>query len=82
MRRLLILTAAAGALVLLIRIIAKTAGPGLQARCSDMCDRMIDKMPDSFPPKRMMSDLESIKNQTADILDQLRKTSETGGAEA
>jgi hypothetical protein len=30
---------------------------------------MLANMPDSFPPNRMMADLESIKTQTARILE-------------
>ncbi len=40
-------------------------------RCSEMCDRMLANMPESFPPNRMMTDLETLKEQTARILEEL-----------
>ncbi len=73
MRRLIVFTAAAATAVLVIRLIAPRVAPTLQARGSDMCDRMLDRMPDSFPPKRVMTDLQSIKDQTARILDELQQ---------
>jgi hypothetical protein len=42
-----------------------------------MCDRMLDQMPESFPPNRMMSDLESLKEQTTRILDVLEHQTES-----
>jgi len=38
---------------------------------------MLDNMPESFPPNRMMADLESLKEQTARILDLLEDQSES-----
>ena len=48
----------------------------MRERCSEMCDRMLANMPDSFPPNRMMADLESIKEQTARILNVLEAQAE------
>lgn len=37
---------------------------------------MLDQMPESFPPNRMMADLDSLKEQTARILDVLEHRTE------
>jgi len=34
---------------------------------------MLANMPESFPPNRMMADLEAVKDQTARILDQVER---------
>jgi hypothetical protein len=41
-----------------------------------MCERMLAQMPESFPPNRMMADLETLKEQTARILDVLEPRTE------
>ena len=46
-------------------------GPAKRARCAQMCEQMLDRMPESFPPNRMMADLQSLKEQIARILDVL-----------
>ena len=76
MKRLIILTVLVAGMFLAMRKLAKKAGPGMQERCSEMCDRMLANMPDSFPPNRMMADLESIKEQTARILNVLEAQAE------
>ncbi len=76
MKRLIILTVLVAGMFLAMRKLAKKAGPGMRERCSEMCDRMLANMPDSFPPNRMMSDLESIKEQTARILNMLEAQTE------
>jgi hypothetical protein len=76
MKRLIILTVLVAGMFLAMRKLAKKAGPGMRERCSEMCDRMLANMPDSFPPNRMMSDLESIKEQTARILNVLEAQTE------
>ena len=68
MRRLIILMAVAAGMFLAMRLLAKNQGPVMRKRCLEMCDRMLDNMPDSFPPNRMMADLDSIKEQTARTL--------------
>jgi hypothetical protein len=42
-----------------------------------MCERMLDQMPESFPPNRMMADLDDLKEQTARILDVLEGQAES-----
>ena len=76
MKRLIILTVLVAGMFLAMRKLAKKAGPGMRKRCSEMCDRMLANMPDSFPPNRMMADLESIKEQTARILNVLEAQTE------
>ena len=76
MKRLIILTVLVAGMFLAMRKLAKKAGPGMRERCSEMCDQMLANMPDSFPPNRMMADLESIKEQTAGILNVLEAQTE------
>ncbi len=68
MKRLLIFMASAAGMLLAMRLLAKSQGPWMRERCLEMCDRMLDNMPDSFPPNRMMANLESIKEQTTRTL--------------
>ena len=71
MKRLAIFSLLAVGMMLAMRKMVEAGGPAVRARCSEMCDRMLDQMPESFPPNRMMSDLESLKEQTSRILDML-----------
>ena len=73
MRRLPIFAVLAVGTFLVVRKIAETAGPGMRERCSEMCDRVLAFMPESFPPNRIMADLEALKEQTARILEVLEK---------
>jgi len=72
-RRLIIVTVLAACVLLAMRKMAERAGPVMRQRCSEMCDGMLANMPESFPPNRMMADLESIKEQTARILEELKE---------
>jgi hypothetical protein len=38
-----------------------------------MCERMLANMPESFPPNRVIADLEALMGQTARILDALQE---------
>ncbi len=71
MRRLVIFAVLATGMVLAIRRMVERAGPAMRERCSEMCDRMLANMPESFPPNRMMADLDSLKAKTARILEML-----------
>ena len=51
-----------------MRKMAGKAAPAMRARCSEACERMLANMPESFPPNRMMADLEALKEETACIL--------------
>jgi hypothetical protein len=69
----------AAGLLLAMRKIAQTAGPAMRERCSEMCERMLASMPESFPPNRMMADLEATRVQTARILKVLEESEEVDG---
>ncbi len=79
MRRLLIFVGLATGMSLAMRKDAVRAGPALRGRCSEMCDRMLAAMPESFPPDRMMADLEILKERTARILAALEEREEVDG---
>ncbi len=51
----------------------------MRERCSEMCERMLANMPESFPPNRMMADLEATTAQTARILKVLEESEEVDG---
>ena len=60
-------------------LVARKLGPRLRERCEAECGRMFERMPDDFPPKRMMRGIEEIREQTARIL-RLLEERETGPA--
>ena len=62
--------------VLLIRRFA----PRMRDRCVEACEGMMDAMPDSFPPKQMINNLETIRGQNARIIELLEERSEAGAA--
>ncbi len=51
----------------------------MREHCSGMCKRMLATMPESFPPNRMMADLDALKEQTARILEVLEERQEVDG---
>ncbi len=77
MKPLAILAVLAAAVILAVRKMVQLDGPMVRARCSEMCERMLDQMPESFPPNRMMADLDDLKEQTARILDVLEGQAES-----
>jgi hypothetical protein len=79
MRRLIIWMVLAAGMFLAMRKMAGKAAPAMRARCSGMCDRMWANMPESFPPNRMIADLEILKEQTARILEVLEEREEVDG---
>ena len=79
MRRLLIFVGLATGMSLAMRKDAVRAGPAMRERCSEMCDRMLAGMPESFPPNRMLADLEILKERTARILEVLEEREEGDG---
>lgn len=64
---------------LVVRKFAERAGPVMRERCSGMCERMLASMPESFPPNRMMADIDALKDQTARILEVLEEGQEAEG---
>ncbi len=79
MRRLIIFTVLAAGMFLAMRKFAERAGPVMRERCSEMCDRMLANMPESFPPNRMMANLQALKEQTARILEVMEESEEVHG---
>ena len=69
MRRFLIFAMLAAGMLLALRKMVERAGPAMRERCSGMCDRMLANMPESFPPNRMMADLEALNEKTARIVE-------------
>jgi hypothetical protein len=63
----------AGLLLAMGKIVEK-AGPAIRERCSEMCEGMLANMPETFPPNRMMANLEAITEQTARILEVLEES--------
>lgn len=49
----------------------RRASPTLAERMAAKCEQMLAQMPESFPPKRMMADLETVTARTALILEKL-----------
>ena len=79
MKRVVIFMMIVAGIFLAVRKIAGGAGPDMRKRCSEMCDRMLDNMPESFPPNRMMADLEALKERTGRILEVLEERGEADG---
>ena len=73
MKRIILGALAAIGMFLALRKMAERAGPAMRERCSEMCDRMLANMPESFPPNRMMADLDSLKEKIARILEVLEE---------
>lgn len=46
-------------------------GPALGGRAMRKCEEMFGRMPEEFPPKRMMRSIEEIREQNTRILRQL-----------
>ncbi len=79
MRRFLIFAMLAAGMLLALRMMVERAGPAMREGCSGMCDRMLANMPESFPPNRMMADLEALNEKTARIVEILAKREQVGG---
>jgi hypothetical protein len=71
--RVIVVVLLASAMSAALGILATRVGPRARQMCLGTCDRMLAAMPDSFPPKRMMADLEALKEQTARILEVLEE---------
>jgi hypothetical protein len=63
MRRLVIVAALVGGGLLIARVTK------LHQRLMARCEAMFERMPDTFPPKRMMQGIEEIRVNTARILE-------------
>ncbi len=51
-------------------------GPALGERAMSKCQQMFERMPEEFPPKRMMRSLEEIREQNTRILRHLEEVRE------
>lgn len=50
------------------RRVMRRAAPMARGRFYAMCERMMSEMPEDFPPRRMMTDLQAIRVQNERIL--------------
>ena len=63
-----------GAAVFVLALAAlRRFGPALGKRAMRKCEEMFDRMPEDFPPKRMMRSIEEIREQNARILGHLEE---------
>jgi hypothetical protein len=72
MRRIVIIGALAAVGFVVARKVAPKVGQRLMARC----EAMFERMPDDFPPKRMMRGIEEIRAKTTRILELLEARKE------
>ena len=72
MRRIVIVGAIVGVGVLLVR----ARVPKLHERLVARCESMFERMPDTFPPKKMMRGIEEIRVKTGRILELLETSTE------
>ena len=72
MRRIVIVGAIVGVGVLLVR----ARVPKLHERLVARCESMFERMPDTFPPKKMMRGIEDIRVKTTRILELLEADKE------
>jgi hypothetical protein len=72
MRRIVIVGALVGFGVLVVRLRA----PKLHERVMAHCEGMFERMPDTFPPKKMMRGIEDIRVKTTRILELLEADKE------
>ena len=63
MRRMVVVGALVGVAVVIVRWWV----PGLHERLMARCEGTFDRMPDTFPPKRMMRGIDEIRATTARI---------------
>ena len=66
MRRIVIVCVVVGVGVLAVR----RHLPKLHQRLMARCEEMFERMPDTFPPKRMMCGIEEIRGLTTRILEE------------
>ncbi len=79
MRRLLIFAVLAGGMLVALRMLSERVGPAIREQCSEMCDHFLAGMPESFPPNRMMTDLEALNEKTDRILEALEENKAVDG---
>lgn len=67
---------AAGVFVLAL-VALRRYGPALGKRAMRNCEEMFERMPEESPPKRMMRQLEKIREQNSQILHHLEEEQTT-----
>ncbi len=73
MRRLIVFLVVAIGVYVAVRKMAESMGPAMREHCAEMCDRMLAGMPESFPPNRMMADLDTLKERSDRMLEMLEE---------
>jgi hypothetical protein len=74
MRRIVMVGAFVG-----VALTVRARIPTLQQRLVAHCEGMFERMPDTFPPKRVLSGIEEIRVTTARILELLETGTEKRG---
>jgi hypothetical protein len=69
MRKIATVAALAGAGV----VAARVMGPQMRDRCMAGAERMFERAPETFPPKRMLRGIEETRANTARILELLEQ---------
>jgi hypothetical protein len=77
MRRIAIVSALVGVGILIVR----PRMPKLHERLMARCEGMLDRMPETFPPKKMMRGIDEISVSTARILELLEARENEGAKE-
>jgi hypothetical protein len=77
MRRILVV----GALVTVGVLVARARMPKLQERLIARCEAMFGRMPDTFPPKKMMRSVDEIGVTTTRILELLESRTDDAAPE-
>ncbi len=79
-RGLITLLAMAGAIMVFRKVLGSDK-QSLREHCSEMCEKKLDQMPESFPPKKMFSNLAAIRKQTEQILELLQERESVVGVQ-
>jgi hypothetical protein len=77
MRRIATRVALIGVGVVVVRVLA----PKVHGRLLAGCERMFERMPDEFPPKRMMRGIEEIRANTERAVELLEERKQAGESE-
>lgn len=67
MKKLIRIAVASVVVLALLRLF----GPALRDRAMAKCQEMFDRMPEEFPPKRVMRGIEDVRDQNSQILRRL-----------
>jgi hypothetical protein len=71
---MLIFTTLGGVMFMAKRKLGGNAGSAIRELGADLCDRFLAGMPESFPPNRMMANLDTVKEQNARIIELLEES--------